>query len=235
MEALVQTRARGRRAWVGLRVASAAVHRLRGGLGGVYAARRLGGDRTFRTWARSCPYRGLDVSGVLAGSRALARERGVPLVELRRSIASASERERRPVRLLPRRGLCPGCRWASGAGLVRLPDDRPFLASGLSRSCCYFSPVRSRARSCWRAHSRSRLAPSRASRPTTSPARGGLCKVAGRKSGTPTFADPGETQARSDERRQRKAVEFRARTLAVLREGSGWVRLGLPPISSSPT
>ncbi len=116
VEACAQASARGRRARVRLRMAVASAHRLPGGVGGDRAARCVGGTRAARARACSRPDGGAYVSGVLAGPRSLAGKRGISLVELRWSAASATERERRPVRLLPRRRLRlgpPGSRrWA---------------------------------------------------------------------------------------------------------------------------
>ena len=68
-----------------------------------------------RPRARACSERGADVQGVPAGPRLAARERGVPFVEPGGAGASASGRERRSVRLLPGGGYP-----ADAAGLAAL-------------------------------------------------------------------------------------------------------------------
>ena len=129
VEALAPARAHDRGARAGVRVAAAAVHRLRGGLGRAGGTRRVGGGRPARARARSRSHRGPDVPGVLARPRPAARKRGVPLLELRRATAPSAERECRPVRLLPRRRIRAGRLGPRGARLVHLPDDRAARAS----------------------------------------------------------------------------------------------------------
>ena len=83
VEAVAQARARDRGARGRLRMAAAAVHRLRAGLGGAHPARWLGAGHSLRARVGARADRGADVSGVPAGPRSVARKRGVSLLEFR--------------------------------------------------------------------------------------------------------------------------------------------------------
>ena len=164
------------------------------------------------------PTEALMYRAFLPGLGLVARKRGVPLLELRRAAAPASERERRPVRLLPRRRLRAGRRRARGARLVPLPDDRPVSASAR------------RARAAARHRRGQRLDPAggralardhgrRGHRRLRLPARRALGALARSEAATSALLDPREAQARSDRGRSRKGGATPCQALAVLREG----------------
>ena len=93
------------------------------------------------------PTEALTYRAFLPGLGLAARKRGVPLLELRRATAPSSERERRPVRLLPRRRIRAGRRRPRGVRLVSLPDDRPARPSARRARRCCSPPARSAAQS----------------------------------------------------------------------------------------
>jgi hypothetical protein len=125
----------------------------------------------------------------------------------------------------------PGLRrWARSSS--RRSDGSCFLSS---RSCCSSSPVRSAARSCSRAHFRSRSASSRASPATAScatsaPRAGSERSCDGRSRGS--WSSSSAIRSRTAPERQRNCVPMRSPFYA--RAGRSG-RSGSRPISSSPT